>query len=400
MKKIAVIGAGYVGLAAALSSAANYEVELVESNEDRFNKLKIGKIPMVNEEFQSAMDIHYPKIKFLKSISQLSTDLEVILVCVGTPSSVNGDLEMKYLESAFLEIAETNIDSSAIILIKSTINIGVTESMAELVKNPVAFCPEFLRESTELQDYNNPDRVVVGFAKSRSTKLLKDRLEDYFRNSIANYDSAAWIYVSATSAEIIKLASNSYLAMRLAFFNELSILCENTPANIDDVMIGVTSDTRIGSKYANTGIGFSGPCLPKDTKSLSSSIRKYTLASVLDTVLRSNELTYYHTLKKIEKLPKGAILFIGISFKAFSDDVRDSLSYKLYQDLASKGNDCRIFDPRSGYPEIDYSEIYSTVIISTPEYADILDAITYHNLVDIKDVRSKHLMPHADFLGK
>lgn len=377
--KVAVIGAGYVGLTTALLMNLAHEVDLIECDKDKLNSLKNGK-STINEDLTQQY-LNKSRLNYYSFLPAFNYDF--IFICVGTPTKFDGSLDMQYVESVMDSI---KVHSESLVIIKSTINLGDTERLQEIYKDlRIVFSPEFLRESTAMHDALHPNRLVFGFSDESELYNLnyKFMIKDLYKNIIPGFSKLS-IFTLAPSAELIKLASNSYLAVRLSYFNEINRLCDATGANMEDVRKGMCSDPRIGFEYSTPSIGFSGPCLPKDTKALYNlGLENGVDMKTLKGAIYSNSdnfLFYFNKVRDIMKINKfHTILFLGIAFKPYSDDVRTSLPYKLYN-LLKDEYECSIYDPRAGYKGI-YKCEYDLLIKSTTEYDN--EYVEYKEIVII-----------------
>lgn len=385
--KIAVIGAGYVGMATTILMLQNKQnqVDLIEKDQKRRAYLLDGYSPVVEDGIQDQFTKARTEGR-INILSSLSTDpYEFIFICVGTPTSENKyELDNQYLINALNSIQDQNCP----VIIKSTLNVGDTSYYkGEYYNLDLVFSPEFLREGTAFKDSKNPDRIIVG---TDSDKIYQDIINLYKGVlTKAAFKKCKFLKMSSTSAEIVKLASNSYLALRLTFFNELSLLCESQGAEIRDVIAGVTSDNRIGDKYASPSIGYAGPCLPKDSKAL---VHAGSVMNTVKAAIESNGylMDYYAgTLNGIIKgLDAHSILMLGIAFKSYSDDIRSSRSAELKNHLKVDGS-ITVYDPRAGFDTEIAGKSFDLVIVSSEEYVNILERISYKKIFDLKSVMPK-----------
>lgn len=407
---VAVIGAGYVGMATTLALASeDNQITLIEPGIlDRYKMLKDGKCPLNEDGMQHRFDEVKDFIKIKKSIPVKVKDFDIIFVCVGTPHTESGDLDLSFIENVLHDLSRN--DYKGLVVIKSTLNLGNTELLAAQYGLNLAFSPEFLRESTALRDAMNPDRIVLGLSSripEESRNDFYNLIKKFYREGLegAAYRNCRFIFMNAISAELVKLAANSYLAVRLTYFNELSMLCENIGANIDDVMWGMVNDPRIGMNYATTSIGYAGPCLPKDTQSLAKYANKYRAPlRTLEGTMCSNGELFLRWIKFIDDLSRKndckSVLFLGVAFKDYSDDTRTSLSLKLVGRMALRGYETlHIYDPRCDEnPEL--SENYDLIIVSSKEYADKLDEFNPKVIVDLRHCVDREKYPNVQYLGK
>lgn len=410
MNKITVIGAGYVGFATTLALASEYNrIDLIESDKKRYTKLKWGYAPINESDVQSRFNEVKDYINPLNTISSLDLESRVIFICVGTPTTDNGDLN---IESIYV-ILSSLFDSkySGLIIIKSTLNLGDTEKLSKLYPNlNIAFSPEFLRESTAIRDAMNPDRVIIGFSKTMTTakrRAFSNLFNKIYRKGLSDeaFMNATFLNVDSNSAELIKLASNSYLALRLTYFNELSILCQHANISIDEVMDGIRLDPRIGAGYSKPSIGYAGPCLPKDTVSLAKYANNYRAPlRSLEGAIESNTELFNEWVDLIDgylkKYKIQRILFLGIAFKDYSDDTRTSLTVKLMDYLKPKVRGIEIYDPRCNKIPNKLEKFYDMIIVSSSEYIDFCKTIVSKVIIDLKSCTKGMKLDNVEYLGK
>jgi UDPglucose 6-dehydrogenase len=354
MANVCVVGLGYVGLTTALGfTKLGHDVFGVDVDENRLNTLGMGKVPMFEPGLQEELNrsLAAGSLTLSNSLLASSRDSEFYFVCVPTPQDAQGAADLRYVKQATMQIAE-NATPHSIIVIKSTVPVGSNQELSLGARRPdlhFASNPEFLREGTALQDFMNPDRVVVG----SSSREVAEKV-------MALYEGvdAPKIFTSSPSAELIKYAANSYLASRLSFINDLAALCEKVDASIDDVAMGMGSDSRIGSHFLQSGPGWGGSCFPKDTKALTSlSLDKGIRLGVVEAAIESNARAFERVVEKLNGLSdlslRGKrIAAWGIAFKANTDDTRDSPAIEIIQRLISEGCEIVCYDPVAKAPKL------------------------------------------------
>lgn len=401
MRKIAVIGAGYVGMATALTLARknHVHVTLFESDRDKMRSLSEGKSPINEDRMNSTLKNKLGTSLFLDSggYDECMSEFEAIFICVGTPTKSNGKLEDKFILKVLDQLADSYYEGA--IIIKSTVNYGDTERFSEMHKGlNLVFSPEFLREGTALADSMNPHRLVFGLSSnSIDSTYIKDLMYYIYKHVIRrSTNDCKVLFMTASSAELAKLGANSFLATKLTFFNELSNLCSasNRSTDIKDVRDAMCLDPRIGDQYSNPSIGYAGPCLPKDTESLAKVAKSLgARMRVLEGTIKANDSmlpNYINWLNKIIKVNKvKSILFLGVSFKSYSDDLRSSRSLEIYETIKSKNKIVHAYDPRAGIPSIELRDNYDLVVVSSAEYLDKLKLFPDSIVVDLKDVGAK-----------
>tara|TARA_B100001057_G_scaffold72292_1_gene66539 strand:+ start:947 stop:2245 length:1299 start_codon:yes stop_codon:yes gene_type:complete len=353
--KLCMIGTGYVGLVSGVCFAdLGNEVICVDKNVDKINLLKKGKIPIYEPGLSELVVKNYKNKRL-----HFSTDLErsvklsdIIFICVGTPTnkkSSSADLSQVY---SVAKQIRSSINKFKIIITKSTVPVTTGDQIEKILlkknnkkKFSVISNPEFLREGEAIRDFIYPDRIVIGTNDKKSGRILKNLYSPLISKG------ASYLQTSRRSAELIKYASNAFLATKITFINEIANLCEKTGINIEDISIGMGLDKRIGSRFLRAGPAYGGSCFPKDTKAIISTAEKFqTNLSIIKSVIKSNENRtsiilerIYKTLNK--KIRNKRITFLGVTFKANTDDMRDSPSLKMIPWLSKKGAIIRYFDP-------------------------------------------------------
>jgi UDPglucose 6-dehydrogenase len=353
LANIVTVGMGYVGLTTALGFAKlGHNVFGVEIDRERFAVISSGQIPIFEPELESELKeaLSSGRLTLTDSIEAASQTRCVYFVCVPTPQDDNGSADLTYVLSAVKEISDFAQEKS-LIVIKSTVPVGSGELLQSSIKrNNLLFAsnPEFLREGSALHDFMNPDRIVVGAENNSTAQLVLDLY--------ANIDTQK-ITTTVKSAELIKYAANAYLASRLSFVNDIAALCEVVGANVEDVVLGMGSDSRIGKSFLKPGPGWGGSCFPKDSRALLSVGRKHGLAlDVVAASITSNQAAFVRVATRLKFLLGGElngkkIAIWGLSFKAGTDDTRDSPSLEIIKELLRHGCEVKAFDPVASAPE-------------------------------------------------
>jgi UDPglucose 6-dehydrogenase len=344
---------GYVGLTTALGFAKlGHNVVGVEIDRERFAVISSGQIPIFEPELESELKeaLSSGRLTLTDSIEAASQTRCVYFVCVPTPQDDNGSADLTYVLSAVKEISDFAQEKS-LIVVKSTVPVGSGELLQSSIKrNDLLFAsnPEFLREGSALHDFMNPDRIVVGAENNSTAQLVLDLY--------ANIDTQK-ITTTVKSAELIKYAANAYLASRLSFVNDIAALCEVVGANVEDVVHGMGSDSRIGISFLKPGPGWGGSCFPKDTRALLSVGRENGVAlDVVAASITSNQAAFVRVANRLKLLLGGElngkkIAIWGLSFKAGTDDTRDSPSLEIIKELLRHGCEVKAFDPVATAPE-------------------------------------------------
>ena len=406
--KLCMIGTGYVGLVSGVCfSDLGNDVICVDKDINKINLLKKGKIPIYEPGLSELVVKNY-KNKRLKFSSDLETSVknsDIVFICVGTPTKKNGssaDLNQVYNVAKKLS---SLINRFKIIITKSTVPVTTGDEIEKILskknkknKFSVVSNPEFLREGEAIRDFTYPDRIVIGSNDKKSNKILKNLYTPLISKG------AHYLHTTRRAAELIKYASNAFLATKITFINELANLCEKTGINIEDISIGMGLDKRIGSRFLRAGPAYGGSCFPKDTKAIVSTSDKFkTNLTLIKSVIRSNHnrtnilLNRIYTILK-KKIKNKKITFLGVTFKANTDDMRDSSSLTMIPSLSKKGAIIRYFDP-TGYKK-EFKKIknvsYVNSIKKSLEGADLVIIHTEWN--DFKSINFKNMAKGKKFI--
>jgi UDPglucose 6-dehydrogenase len=343
----AVIGAGYVGLTTAVVLAhLGYQVACGESDAAKVQKLSRGEPTIVEEGLGDILidGLDSGRLKFVLGATEAVRDAEFVFLCVPTPQGPDGAADVSILEAVAVEIAP-HLAHGAIVVNKSTVPVGSTTLVEQLLDRPdvaVVSNPEFLREGTAIHDALHPDRIVVGADDSAAAA----RVGALFAST-----QAPLIVTDAATAETIKYASNAFLATKLSFVNAVSNLCEAVGADVRDVLLGMAYDHRIGFDYLRPGPGWGGSCLPKDTRALIyiGEQSGYDF-SLLRGAIETNEAQLASVTAKVRTAVGGSlesrtVAVWGLTFKALTDDRRDSPAVEIVRRLVTEGATVRVFDP-------------------------------------------------------
>ena len=361
--KLCVIGTGYVGLVSGVCFAdLGNEVICVDKNLNKINKLKKSIIPIYEPGLDELVkkNTKAGRLKFSTNIAESVLKSNIIFICVGTPTRKNKyEADLSQVFAAAKEIGK-NIKSFKIIVNKSTVPVMTGDKVEKILSHKVkkklfsvVSNPEFLREGEAIRDFIYPDRIVIGTSNKKSNKIIKNLYSPLISKG------AKYINTSRRAAELIKYASNAFLATKITFINELANLCEKLNINVEDVSIGIGTDKRIGGRFLRAGPAYGGSCFPKDTRALVDTANKsLTSLSVIKSVINSNNKGSNLLLHRISKILKNRIknkkiTFLGVTFKANTDDMRESSTLKMIPYLNKKGAIIRYYDPTGKKREFD-----------------------------------------------
>ncbi len=365
--RLAVIGTGYVGLVtgACFADLGN-DVTCVDIDEAKIEALKNGKVPIYEPGLEELLrrNIAEGRLSFTTKTSDAVPGRDVAFICVGTPQSASGKADLTYVLSA-AEAIVTNIDQYTVIVDKSTVPVGTAQRLTrefsgrsehgfEFVSNP-----EFLREGAAIKDFQNPDRIVIG-ANSERARNTMERL--YAPHARVNRPI---LFMNCETAELIKYAANGMLAARISFMNALTGLCEKIGADIKDIAKGIGLDTRIGSRFLQASPGYGGSCFPKDVRSLIDTLESHqvnaNLFRAIDQVNEQHKKSHVARISQfLPDLNGKRVAVWGLAFKPRTDDIRESASLTLIDQLLERGCEVVAYDPeatentRRVYPQIEY----------------------------------------------
>ncbi|NDI36058.1 UDP-glucose dehydrogenase family protein [Chengkuizengella sediminis] len=353
--EICVIGAGYVGLTSAVIFARlGHKVRCVDKNSEKIKKLQEGSITIFEPGLEKLLISFNRNISFSEDIVDAIEKAEIILIAVGTPPLPDGEADLQYVNDVILIIANT-IYSHKTIITKSTVPIGTNDKLVEMlleleVKRSlfhIVSNPEFLREGSAVYDMLHPDKIVVGLEDHDQQSLLSMKQLYYGID-------APFVVTSLKGAEMIKYASNSFLATKISFMNEMARICDVFNIDIMDVAKGIGSDPRIGTQFLQAGIGYGGSCFPKDLQSLIHTSKKQELLPKLlmavEEVNQSQVAVYMDKLKSyIPNLTDKKVTVLGLSFKPNTDDIRSSPAIRLIHKLVAHNAKVHVYDPKAKY---------------------------------------------------
>jgi UDPglucose 6-dehydrogenase len=403
-----MIGTGYVGLVSGVCfSDLGNDVICVDKDINKINLLREGKIPIYEPGLSELVLKNY-KNKRLTFSSDLKTSIkksDIIFICVGTPTKKGGNsADLSQIYNVAKELS-SSINKFKIIITKSTVPVTTGDEIEKILskrnnknKFSVVSNPEFLREGEAIRDFTYPDRIVIGSNDEKSNRVLRNLYSPLISKG------ARYLHTSRRAAELIKYSSNAFLATKITFINELANLCEKINVNIEDISIGMGLDKRIGSRFLRAGPAYGGSCFPKDTKAIVSTSNKFnTNLSVIKSVIRSNHNRTHILLNRIneilkKKIKNKKITFLGVTFKANTDDMRDSSSLTMIPYLSKKGALIKYFDPTGQKKEFKKIKnvFYKSSIKKSVEGSDLVIIHTEWN--DFKSINFKKLVKGKKFI--
>ena len=360
--KLCMIGTGYVGLVSGVCfSDLGNDVICVDKDNNKINNLKNGKIPIYEPGLEELVkkNIKNNRLNFSTNLKESVRKSDIVFICVGTPTKKNSNsADLSQVYSVGKEISKS-INKFKIIITKSTVPVTTGDELEKIISKKVnkrlfsvVSNPEFLREGEAIRDFIYPDRVVVGSNEEKSKKILRNLYSPLISKG------AKYVSTNRRAAELIKYASNAFLATKITFINEIANLCEKTGIDVEDISIGIGLDNRIGSRFLRAGPAYGGSCFPKDTKAIVSTADKFkSNLSVIKSVIKSNQNRTDLLLKRlfsiIKKFNNKNVSFLGVTFKANTDDMRDSSSLKLIPYLSKKGAKIKYYDPTGSKKEFN-----------------------------------------------
>lgn len=400
---IAIVGTGYVGLVTGACFAEfGVFVTCVDKDQEKIEKLKKGIIPFYEPGLEDIVkrNLKEKRLKFTTCIDEAVNESLVIFIAVGTPPRGDGSANLEYVEEVAREIAK-NMNSYKVIVTKSTVPVGTGFKIKEIIKKnlekniefDIVSNPEFLREGSAVEDFMRPNRVVIGAESEQAIAIMKDLYRPLY------LIETPFVITDIPTAELIKYATNSFLATKISFINEISALCEAVGANVNTVAKAMGLDGRIGPKFLHAGIGFGGSCLPKDTMALLKiAEEKGVELRIVKAAVEANQNQRDRLTQKIikafnNKVEGKVIGILGLSFKPNTDDIREAPALYIIQTLLNKKATIKVYDPQAMentkriFPDITYcSDAYSVA-----EDADAVVVVTEWNQfrnLDLERIKS------------
>ena len=405
--KLCMIGTGYVGLVSGVCfSDLGNDVICVDRDKSKIENLKKGIVPIYEPGLEELVLKNYKndRLKFSTNLKASIAKSDIIFICVGTPTKKNGSgADLSQIFNVAKEI-RSSVSKFKIIITKSTVPVTTGDEIEKIISEKISkklfsvvSNPEFLREGDAIRDFIYPDRIVIGTNDKRSNLILKNLYAPLISKG------AKYVNSSRRSAELIKYASNAFLATKITFINELANLCEKLDINIEDISIGMGLDKRIGGRFLRAGPAYGGSCFPKDTKAIINTGDKFTTnLSVIKSVIKSNENRSKLLLKRIfeilkNKIKKKKICFLGVTFKANTDDMRDSSCLSMIPTLVKKGGVINYFDPtgKKNILEKINNVNFSKNINSAIKNSDLIIIHTEWN--DFKSINFKNVVQNKKF---
>ncbi len=378
---IGIIGTGYVGLVTGACFAEfGVFVTCVDKDKDKIDKLRQGIIPFYEPGLEDIVkrNINEGRLRFTNRIDEAVDESLVVFIAVGTPPRGDGSANLEYVEEVAKEIAK-NMNSYKVIVTKSTVPVGTGFKIKEIIrqnlKNTVNFDivsnPEFLREGSAVEDFMRPNRVVIGAESEQAVAIMKDLYRPLY------LIETPFVITDIATAELIKYATNSFLATKISFINEIAELCEVVGANVNTVAKAMGLDGRIGPKFLHAGIGFGGSCLPKDTTALVKMAEaKGVNLGIVKAAIKANQRQRERLTEKIINSFNGnvegkIIGILGLSFKPNTDDIREAPSLYIIKSLHERKATLKVYDPAAIH---NTKTIFSDIIYCTDAYSVAKDA--------------------------
>ncbi len=353
--KLCMIGTGYVGLVSGVCfSDVGNKVYCVDKDQNKINSLKKGNVPIYEPGLEELLkkNLKQNRLIFTSNLKKAVLDSNVVFICVGTPTKKNSNsADLKNVFEVARELKKY-ITKYKIIITKSTVPVTTGDQIEKILKNQknkklfdVVSNPEFLREGEAIRDFIYPDRVIIGTDSKKANKIMKSLYMPIIKKNSRYFNT------SRRGAELIKYASNAFLATKISFINEIANLCEKTGVDIKDISLGMGSDQRIGDRFLRAGPAYGGSCFPKDTRALIDTGNKFKIdLSIVKSVVNSNEKRKILLTKKIltllnNNLKNKIITFLGVTFKPNTDDMREASSIPMIKYLSNKKCRIRYYDP-------------------------------------------------------
>ena len=405
--KLCMIGTGYVGLVSGVCfSDVGNTVYCVDKDKNKINSLNKGIVPIYEPGLEEILKRNHKqkRLIFTTDLKKAVINSDIIFICVGTPTKKNSNsANLKYVFNVAYELKKI-ISKYKIIITKSTVPVTTGDQIEKILHNlkkkklvDIVSNPEFLREGEAIRDFIYPDRVIVGTNSKKASRILRSLYLPIIKKTSRFYNT------SRRGAELIKYASNAFLATKISFINEIANLCENTDVDVKDISMGMGSDQRIGDRFLRAGPAYGGSCFPKDTRALIDTGKKFkTDLSIVKSVVNSNDKRRNLLTKKVEKILNGnlknkIVTFLGVTFKPNTDDMREASSIPMIKYLNKKKCKIKYFDPSGEKNEfkklknVEYCKSISSACLK----ADLVVLHTEWN--DFKLLNFKNLIKKNNF---
>ena len=407
--KLCMIGSGYVGLVSGVCFAdLGNDVVCIDKDLNKIESLKKGISPIYEPGLEELIKKNYKngRLKFSTNLKDSVIKSDIIFICVGTPTKKNSNTaDLSQVYSVAKKIRSYITSKFKIIITKSTVPVTTGDEIEKIFSRKkskklfsVISNPEFLREGEAIRDFIYPDRIVIGTKDVRSNKILKNLYSPLISKG------AKYINTTRRASELIKYASNAFLATKITFINEIANLCEKSNINVEDISIGMGLDKRIGSRFLRAGPAYGGSCFPKDTKAIVNTADKFKInLSLIKSVIKSNQKRSLLLLNKVNQILKGKIknkniCFLGVTFKANTDDMRDSSTLTMIPRLSKKGAIINYYDPtgeKNHFKKIK-NVTFSKNIKSAIHNSDLVIIHTEWN--DFKSINFKSSIKKKNFI--
>ena len=405
--KLCMIGTGYVGLVSGVCfSDLGNTVYCVDKNKDKINFLNNGNVPIFEPGLEEILKKNHrqKRLIFTSDLNKAVTNSDIIFICVGTPTKKNSNsADLKFVFNVVYELKKI-ISKYKIIITKSTVPVTTGDKIEKILNKlkskklvDVVSNPEFLREGEAIRDFSNPDRVIIGTDSQKANRILKSLYMPIIKKNSRYFNT------SRRGAELIKYASNAFLATKISYINEIANLCEKAGVDIKDISSGMGSDQRIGERFLRAGPAYGGSCFPKDTRALIETAKKFkTDLTIVKSVVSSNNKRKILLTKKLEnilnkKLKDKNVTFLGVTFKPNTDDMREASSIPMIKYLNKKNSKIRYYDPSGDKKEfkklknVKYCKNISSACLNT----DLIVLHTEWN--DFKSLNFKKLVKKNNF---
>ena len=390
MRKIAFIGTGYVGLVSGVCIAEfGHDVTCVDIDQSKINDLNQGRIPIYEPELESLLkqNVLKERLKFSSNINEAIKSADIIFIAVGTPQTEDGEVNLAAIEDVAKSIGE-NLNQYKVVCTKSTVPVGTgkrIESIIKSINDSIEFDyvsnPEFLRQGAAIKDFLKPDRIVIGSRSEKASKIIKDVYRPLYLNE------TPIVSTTVETSEMIKYASNAFLALKISYINEIANLCEKVEADVHVVAKAMGKDGRISPKFLHPGPGYGGSCFPKDTEALVKAGRNNNVPiRTIEAAIQTNKSQKLRMVHKLDRLMENdmkgkTIAVLGLAFKPQTDDIRDAASRVIIPELLKKDAIINAYDPiamenfKIFHPKINYFKNWE----DTVKNADALIILTEWN---------------------